>query len=143
MTRTMYQLVNHKITVQDQNTMSLDPVTADPSCPECDQSFSSCLCPKPWSSLKTDGYDISWEDERMVAHPSLEVYEELKLWIFMNKEYIICGHCLESVSVEWGMPEEVIEKIVEQFFAIHGECYNDENVELLLIDGEGFSNLDD
>lgn len=130
----MYLLVNHKMGVQEPREMLLDSASKEPVCPECDQSYLSCLCPKPWSSLKTDGFDVSWEGEQMVAYPSLEVYEELMLWIFRNKEYIICGHCLESVSVQWGMTEEVIEKIVEQFFAIHHGCYTGENVELLLID---------
>ena len=86
-----------------------------------------------WSSLKTDGFDISWEGEQMLAYPSLEVYEELLLWIFRNQEHIICGHCLESVSMEWGMTAEVTEKIVEQFFVIHQGCYTGDNVEMLLI----------
>ena len=143
MTSTLYLLVDHKIDVQEPRNMFLDSASKEPICPECDQSFLTCFCPKPWSSLKTDGYDISWEDERMIAYPSLEVYEELRLWIFRNKEYIICGHCLGSEHVEWGMPEEVIEKVVEQFFVVHEECYNGENVELLLIDGEGLNNLND
>jgi hypothetical protein len=133
MTSTLYQLVNHKIIVQEPKNMHLDSVSKEPICPECDQSFLSCLCPKPWSSLKTDGFDISWEDERMIAYPSLEIYEELMLWIFRNQDHIICGHCLESVSMEWGMTAEVTEKIVEQFFVIHQGCYTGDNVEMLLI----------
>jgi hypothetical protein len=134
MTSTLYQLVNHKIIVQEPKNMHLDSVSKEPICPECDQSFISCLCPKPWSSLKTDGFDICWDDERMVAYPSLEVYEELLLWIFRNKEHIICGHCLESVSMEWLMTPEVTEKIVEQFFVIHQGCYTSDNVEMFLLD---------
>jgi len=134
MTSTLYQLVNHKMGVQEPRKMLLDSVSKEPICPECDQSFLSCLCPKPWSSLETDGFDISWEGERMVAYPSLEVYEELMLWIFRNHEHIICGHCLQSVNVEWGMPEEVTEKIVEQFFTIHQGCYTDDNIENLMVD---------
>jgi len=134
MTRTNYQVVNHKIIVQSPRNMTWDSVSKEPICPECDQSFISCLCPKPWSSLKTDGFDICWDDERMVAYPSLEVYEELMLWIFRNQEHIICVHCLESARVEWGMIGEVTEKIVEQFFAIHQGCYTGDNVELLLLD---------
>ena len=32
------------------------------------------------------------------------------------------------------MTEEVTGKIVEQFFAIHQECYTGDNVELFLVD---------
>ena len=134
MTSTLYQLVNHKIDVQEPRNMLLDSASKEPICPECHQSFLSCLCPKPWSSLKTDGFDISWEDERMIAYPSPEIYEELMLWIFRNQDHIICAHCMESARVEWGMTEEVIEKIVEQFFAIHHGCYTGDNVEMFLLD---------
>jgi hypothetical protein len=134
MTSTMYQLVNHKIGVQEPREMPLDSITKEPICPECDQSFLTCFCPKPWSSLKTDGFEISWEGERMIAYPSLEVYEESMLWIFRNKEHLICGHCLESVSVEWGMNEEVTEQIVEQFFLIHQGCYSDDSMEIMVVE---------
>ncbi len=130
----MYQIVNHKIIVQDPDRMQQAPNSGKPICPECDQAFAMCSCPKPWSSLETDGYHICWEDEQIIAYPSVGVYEELMLWIFRNKEHIICGHCLKSVSAEWGWTEEVSRKVTEQFFLIHQGCYSDDNIEIMLVE---------
>lgn len=70
----------------------------------------------------------------MVAYPSLDVYEELMLWIFRNREHIICGHCLKYVRAEWEWSEEVSEKVVEQFFLTHQGCYSDDSVEIMVVE---------
>ena len=140
MTKNYHLIANHKIIVQNPNEMDRDKQSGKHICPECDLPFDTCLCPKPWSSLKIDGYYTSKEGEQMVAYPSLEVYEELMLWIFRNREHVVCGHCLKSVRAEWGMPEELYEIMVEQFFAIHQECYDGKNIEYFLIEDDGFSN---
>jgi hypothetical protein len=129
----MYQIANHKIKVQQPDRMPQAAGSSKPICPECDQAFAMCSCPKPWSSLETDGYHIIWEDAQIIAYPSLAIYEELMLWIFRNQEHIICGHCLKYVSAEWGWSGEIREKVIEQFFSIHKGCYTGDNIELFFV----------
>ena len=128
----MHLIVNHKMLVQNPNEMYLDKQSGQRMCPKCDLPFKGCFCPKPWSTLETDGYEIVHEDNVLVAYPTMQVYEELMLWVFRNKDYLICAHCQDSVQMEWGMNQEASEVLVEQFFAIHQDCYTGENVEYFL-----------
>ncbi|UCH64113.1 MAG: hypothetical protein JSU77_06740 [Fidelibacterota bacterium] len=118
----MNKLVMHRIVVQDPENMELDPNTEQPICPECDNLFNQCPCPKSWSTLDTDGYMIVSEGEVLIAYPSKEVYEELALWIFRNREYLICSHCMQWIKAEWYWSEEVTEQVVETFFSVHSLC---------------------
>lgn len=118
----MYLVVLHRIVIKDLNTMEQDPVTKQLICPECDSLFIQCPCPKPWSTLDTDGYVIMLEGEELVAYPSEEVYKGLSLWIFRNREYLICGHCLQWIKAEWHWSDEVTEEVVETFYSIHSGC---------------------
>lgn len=118
----MRTLINHRIVLQNPEKMERDHRTEEPICPECDDFFIECNCPKPWSTLDTDGYQVMNDGEQLVAYPSEEVYEGLSLWIFRNNDYLICGHCLQWIKAEWHWSEEVTEQVVEEFFSIHSIC---------------------
>ena len=68
------KLVNHKMVVGDPERMIRDAESGDPICPECNESFIHCTCPKPWSSLETDGFQVYLEGERFVAYPGQDTY---------------------------------------------------------------------
>ena len=120
----MIKLVMHRILVQDLEDMKLDPDTNKPICPVCDSLFDQCTCPKPWSRLDTDGWAIVFEEEELVAYPSEELYEGLSLWIFRNRDYLICGHCLQWIKAEWHWSDDMAEQAVETFYSIHKNCYD-------------------
>jgi len=118
----MDEVVLHPISIGAPNQMKRDAEPAQPICPECDVSFIECTCPKPWSSLETDGYQVVLEENELVAYPSPETYEGLSLWIFRNHNYVICGHCLQWIMLEWECSEDLITQLVESFFELHSAC---------------------
>ena len=128
----MRTLINHRIVLQNPEKMERDHRTEEPICPECDCLFDQCPCPKPWSSLSTDGYQIVNDGEQLVAYPSKEIYEGLSLWIFRNNDYMICGHCLQWIKVEWDWTEEITLQVVEEFFSIHCSCRQSDREQLFI-----------
>lgn len=118
----MTELVLHRIVVQDLEKMEWDEKSNTPICPECEISFMECNCPKPWSTLDSDGYEIVLEKGELVAYPSPELYVGLSLWIFRNYDHIICSNCLQWIKLEWDWSEDFRTQMVESFFDLHSEC---------------------
>ena len=128
----MRDIINHRIVVKDSEKMEWDEKSNTPICPECEISFIECDCPKPWSTIDSDGYEIVLEKGELVAYPSPELYVGLSLWIFRNNDHLICGHCLQWIKVEWDWTEEITLQVVEEFFSIHCSCRQSDREQLFI-----------
>ena len=117
-------LTNHRIVVGNPALMIRDEESGDPICPRCHDSFIACACPKPWSKVETDGFQIKLEADQLVAYPTLEVYTEMMLWITSSPHQLRCGLCGKTLEADGILYEIDAEDIVEAFFDVHKNCYN-------------------
>lgn len=117
-------LINHRIVVGNPDRMIRDGESGDPFCPRCHDSFIECTCPKPWSRVETDGFQIKLEANQLVAYPTLEEYTEMMLWITSSPHQLRCGLCGKTLEAVGILYEKDAEDIVEAFFDVHKNCYN-------------------
>ena len=120
----MENLINHPIIVGDPDQMERDAHSGEPICPECAESFFGCTCPKPWSTVDSDGYHIIIEKDRMVAYPTEETYREETLWITGTPHVLICGICMQTMGADEQWSEKETELMAWAFFEIHKWCYS-------------------
>lgn len=118
------KLVNHKMVVGDPERMIRDAESGDPICPECNESFILCTCPKPWSSLETDGFQVYLEGERFVAYPGQDTYREEMLWITGTPHQLKCGICKETMDADWRWSKDETMSVACGFFEVHKWCYS-------------------
>ena len=117
-------LVDHPIVVGNPDRMIRDDQSGDLICPECYDAFSTCPCPKPWSSIETDGFQIMIEDDMTVAYPTEETYTGEMLWITGTFHRLLCVLCGKTMETTENLKEIEANEIVEAFFEIHQQCYD-------------------
>ena len=96
----MDKLINHPIIVGDPDQMKRDPDSGQPICPECQDRFFQCPCPKPWSSLETDGFQVRFKDGSLIAYPCHETYVTESLWITGTPHQLRCGICEQTLDAD-------------------------------------------
>ena len=117
-------LVNHPIVVGNPERMIRDDELGDLICPECFDPFTACPCPKSWSSVETDGFQVIFEEDKFVAYPTEETYREDMLWITGTPHVLICGICMQTMGANEQWSEEETEHMAWAFFEIHKWCYS-------------------
>ena len=116
-------LTNHRIVVGNPALMIRDEESGDPICPRCHDSFLQCTCPKPWSKVETDGFQIKLEAHQLIAYPTQETYKEEMLWITGSFHQLRCGLCTQTLEANKDWNEMEADGLVEAFFKVHGNCY--------------------
>ncbi|MCH7574683.1 MAG: hypothetical protein IIA59_06095 [Candidatus Marinimicrobia bacterium] len=117
-------LINHRIVVGNPALMIRDEELDDPICPRCHDSFIECICPKPWSKVETDGFQIKLEADQLIAYPTQETYKEEMLWITSKFHQLRCGLCTQTLEPNEDWNEVEADELVEAFFDVHKNCYN-------------------
>lgn len=103
--------------------MERDSESGEPVCPECVESFFDCTCPKPWSSIETDGFQIIVEKDEFVAYPTSETFREEMLWITGTPYQLKCGICMQTMDADDRWSEKETDGMAWSFFEIHRWCY--------------------
>lgn len=103
-----------------------------PWCEPHDEFYHNCNCPKPYSTIETDGWKVTKEGEILYASPTRDIYEAMALWIEVGDDVMKCNRCGKELDINSykdasrmldELPYlEIIDKAVEAFFDQHAEC---------------------
>lgn len=103
-----------------------------PWCKPHSEFYHKCSCPKPYSTVDTDGWNVTKEGEILYANPIRELYEASALWIEVSGDIMKCNRCRKELDINIykdaaGMLDELpylemLDTIVESFFDMHAEC---------------------
>ena len=94
-----------------------------PWCDEHEEFYEHCICPKPFSSIDTDGWHVEVDDKgKGTAYPSEQLYNDLALWVDRRGNKLVCTRCGKSMEIAANYTETEISDLVESFFEIHYEC---------------------
>lgn len=108
-----------------------------PWCEQHEEFYHKCNCPKPYSTIYTDGWKITKEGEILYASPTRELYEASALWIEVDGDAMKCNRCGKELKInEFDSASkmldelpylEIIDTVVGLFFDIHAECLGGTN----------------
>ena len=94
-----------------------------PWCDEHVEFYEQCICPKPFSSVETDGWYIEiGKDGTATAYPSEQLYNDLALWVDRRGDKLVCTRCARSIEIGQMYTETETDDLVEAFFEIHYDC---------------------
>lgn len=103
-----------------------------PWCEPHSEFYHKCNCPKPYSTIDTDGWKVIKEGEILYASPTQDIYEAMALWIEVSGDVIKCNRCGKDLDINDytdvskmldELPYlEIIDTVVGSFFDIHAEC---------------------